>query len=52
MTFRAGGEFEIVRWILGWGSAATVLEPKSLRAAIRTEAQLAAEAYLRNAGIS
>ena len=26
MTFQGGGEFEIVRWLLGWGSAAKVLE--------------------------
>jgi len=31
MTFRAGGEFEIVRWILGWGDAAEVVEPAELR---------------------
>ena len=31
MTFRAGGEFEIMRWVLGWGSAAQVLEPASFR---------------------
>jgi len=42
MTFRAGGDFEIMRWILGWGSAAKVLEPKSLRRAIRDELRAAA----------
>jgi predicted DNA-binding transcriptional regulator YafY len=43
MTFRAGGEFEIVRWILGWGSATKVLEPESLRRAIRDELRAAVE---------
>jgi predicted DNA-binding transcriptional regulator YafY len=31
MTFRAAGEFEITRWILGWGDAAEVVEPEELR---------------------
>jgi predicted DNA-binding transcriptional regulator YafY len=31
MTFRAGGEFEIIRWILGWADAVEVVEPKELR---------------------
>jgi len=38
MTFTAGGEFEILRWVLGWGSAAKVLEPGTLRMAIEREA--------------
>ncbi len=45
MTFQAGGEFEIVRWILGWGSATKVLQPESLRHAIRTELQLTEKTY-------
>ena len=32
LSFRAGGTFEIVRWILGWGDAAEVIGPASLRA--------------------
>jgi predicted DNA-binding transcriptional regulator YafY len=31
LTFRAGGAFEITRWILGWGDAAEVVRPLSLR---------------------
>jgi predicted DNA-binding transcriptional regulator YafY len=31
LTFRAGGTFEITRWILGWGDAAEVVRPLSLR---------------------
>jgi len=34
MTFCAAGEFEITRWILGWGDAAEVIRPAGLRAAI------------------
>jgi predicted DNA-binding transcriptional regulator YafY len=31
MTFRAGGAFEITRWILGWGDAVEVIRPAGLR---------------------
>jgi predicted DNA-binding transcriptional regulator YafY len=31
LTFRAGGTFEITRWVLGWGGAAEVIRPTSLR---------------------
>ena len=31
LSFRAGGEFEIARWILGWGDAAEVVRPPGLR---------------------
>lgn len=31
MTFRAGGVFEITRWILGWGDAVEVIRPARLR---------------------
>lgn len=31
LRLRAGGRFEIVRWILGWGDAAEVLGPRELR---------------------
>jgi proteasome accessory factor B len=34
LSFRAGGLFEIRRWILGWGDAVEVLEPRSLRDSI------------------
>ena len=31
LTFRAGGQFEITRWILGWGEKAEVVKPRCLR---------------------
>jgi predicted DNA-binding transcriptional regulator YafY len=31
LTFRAGGTFEIVRWVLGWGAAVEVISPRELR---------------------
>lgn len=31
LTFRAGGRFEIVRWVLGWGDGAEVVGPPALR---------------------
>jgi proteasome accessory factor B len=46
LTFRAGGMFEITRWILGWGDAAEVLRP----ALVRREVQ--AIPLSRQAGLS
>jgi predicted DNA-binding transcriptional regulator YafY len=37
LTFRAGGSFEIRRWILGWGDAVEVIEPDELRRQIRED---------------
>lgn len=34
MTFRAGGESEILRWILAWSDAAEVLKPTRLRSRV------------------
>ncbi|MFZ0591549.1 MAG: WYL domain-containing protein, partial [Bryobacteraceae bacterium] len=31
LAFRAGGPFEIRRWILGWGDAVEVVSPDELR---------------------
>lgn len=31
LSFRAGGMFEILRWVLGWGDCAEVLKPRLLR---------------------
>ena len=31
MTFRAGGLFEITRWVLGWGAGVEVVRPAQLR---------------------
>ena len=45
MTFRAGGAFEIVRWVLGWGDAAEVVRPVALRREIATLLKAAIAAY-------
>lgn len=45
LTFRAGGRFEITRWVLGWGDAAEVLRPASLRRAVLTSLKKAGAAY-------
>jgi predicted DNA-binding transcriptional regulator YafY len=45
LTFRAGGIFEITRWILGWGDAAEVLCPVSLRRGVATILRVAASLY-------
>lgn len=31
LTIRAGGRYEITRWILGWGDAVEVVKPAALR---------------------
>jgi predicted DNA-binding transcriptional regulator YafY len=31
LTFRAGGIYEIIRWVLSWGGAAEVIRPAGLR---------------------
>jgi predicted DNA-binding transcriptional regulator YafY len=45
MRFRAGGTFEIVRWILGWGDAVEVVQPPSLRALVEATHRSALAAY-------
>jgi predicted DNA-binding transcriptional regulator YafY len=45
LRFRAGGQFEIVRWILGWGDAAEILAPSGLRDHVRTVLCSAAAGY-------
>jgi predicted DNA-binding transcriptional regulator YafY len=47
MTFRAGGTFEIMRWVLGWGSAAEVARPLTLRRDIASVLESAAARYRR-----
>lgn len=47
LSFRAGGKIEIVRWILSWGSAATILQPKTLRQLVAEELQTASAQYPR-----
>jgi predicted DNA-binding transcriptional regulator YafY len=45
LTFRAGGMFEIARWILGWGDAAEVVRPPALRREIVSLLKSAATIY-------
>jgi predicted DNA-binding transcriptional regulator YafY len=45
MTFRAGGVFEIVRWILGWGDSLHVVRPEHLKAAIAQTLESAVKRY-------
>lgn len=45
LTFRAGGSFEIMRWILGWGDAAEVVRPMVLRREIARTLARAAASY-------
>jgi predicted DNA-binding transcriptional regulator YafY len=45
MTFRAGGTFEIIRWILGWGAAAEVVRPAALRREVAAVVRMAAHQY-------
>lgn len=45
LTFRAGGAFEIARWILGWGDAAEVVRPAALRREIASMLGRAAATY-------
>jgi predicted DNA-binding transcriptional regulator YafY len=44
-TFRAGGTFEITRWILGWGDAVEVLRPARLRRNVAAILDSAAARY-------
>jgi predicted DNA-binding transcriptional regulator YafY len=52
LTFRAGGTFEIIRWILGWGDAAEVMRPAALRRDVATILQEAACLYRHRKGDS
>jgi predicted DNA-binding transcriptional regulator YafY len=45
MTFRAGGAFEIVRWVLGWGDAAELVSPAALRGEVAAVLQRATRSY-------
>jgi predicted DNA-binding transcriptional regulator YafY len=47
LTFRAGGMFEIMRWVLGWGDAAEVARPAALRAEVAAALGRAHAAYRR-----
>lgn len=45
LAFRAGGSFEIRRWILGWGDAVEVVSPEELRREMDKVLSLAASIY-------
>jgi len=45
LSFRAGGMFEIVRWILGWGESAEVIHPPDLRERVREQLSVALKKY-------
>lgn len=45
LTFRAGGAFEIIRWILGWGDAAEVVSPALVRKRVAELLRKAITAY-------
>jgi predicted DNA-binding transcriptional regulator YafY len=45
LAFRAGGPFEIRRWILGWGDAVEVVSPNELRQEIKRILNSAAKIY-------
>jgi proteasome accessory factor B len=49
MTFRAAGQREIVRWILGWGDGVEVVRPRSLRARVALVLRHARRRYARRA---
>ncbi len=48
MTFRTRHLFEVTRWILSWGSAATVLQPPQLAESVRNELAAALWNYASN----
>jgi len=50
MTFHAAGEFEIIRWILGWGDAAEVVRPARLRDRVRQTILATGRHYKRRRG--
>jgi predicted DNA-binding transcriptional regulator YafY len=47
LTFRAGGMFEIMRWVLSWGDAAEVVRPADLRREIASTLLRARAIYRR-----
>jgi predicted DNA-binding transcriptional regulator YafY len=49
LSFRAGGAFEITRWILGWGDAVEVISPASIRQDLRRVLSRATALY-QNSG--
>lgn len=47
LTFRAGGKFEISRWVMGWGDAAEVIRPAWLRVRVAQILKAAVRTYGR-----
>jgi len=47
LTMRTGGRFELVRWLLGWGDAAEVVRPASLRRHVAATLSSARSTYER-----
>ncbi len=45
LTFRAGGIYEIIRWVLSWGDAAEVIRPARLRKEVGAILRSAASKY-------
>lgn len=45
LRFRAGGMFEMTRWVLGWGQAAEVVEPPQLRKSVQSAVERVAMTY-------
>jgi predicted DNA-binding transcriptional regulator YafY len=45
LTFRVDGLNEILRWVLGWGSRATVIKPPELREMVVAQLRQSIEAY-------
>jgi hypothetical protein len=45
MSLHVGGEFELVAWILSFGSSAVVLSPDKLRKRIESELARALDPY-------
>lgn len=48
LTFRAGGMYEITRWVLGWGDAAEVVSPQELRKSVGEIFERAIERYIKS----
>lgn len=48
MSFKATGLFEVLRWVLSWGSAVTVLGPESLKKDVAEEIQRMAQQSRRS----
>jgi len=50
VTFLVDDAENVLRWVLGFGSGAYVVEPEALRERVRQELEAALESYTGNAG--